>query len=117
MLDLYELIQKIQKRPAMYLGQPTLSHLRTFLAGYIFARRQQGIAATAQEQAFPTFSTWLQQQFPAQNQQYWDEIILAACPRDRDPWEFFSQLFQEFTATSVQGDLSQQTQPSNLVLK
>jgi hypothetical protein len=43
MLDLYDLIHNICKRPAMYLGHPSLRNLRTFLAGYTFARRQQGI--------------------------------------------------------------------------
>ncbi|WP_334949013.1 hypothetical protein [Nostoc sp.] len=43
MVDLYDLIHNIQKRPAMYLGRASISNLRTFLAGYCFARRQIGI--------------------------------------------------------------------------
>lgn len=38
MVDLYDLLHNIQKRPAMYLGEPSISHLRAFLAGYFFAR-------------------------------------------------------------------------------
>jgi hypothetical protein len=117
MLDLYDLIHNICKRPAMYLGHPSLSNLRTFLAGYTFARRQQGLSATDQEEAFTTFPTWLQQQFPSQNHPYWDQLILAACPNDRDPWDFFVQLFQEFTTTTVQNDRSYQTEHSELVFK
>ncbi|MEH2421282.1 MAG: hypothetical protein V7K48_10250 [Nostoc sp.] len=40
MVDLYDLIYNIRKRPAIYLGRTSISNLRTFLAGYCFARRQ-----------------------------------------------------------------------------
>ncbi|WP_445636669.1 hypothetical protein [Nostoc sp. DSM 114161] len=50
MVDLYDLISNIRKRPAMYLGRTSISNLRTFLAVYCFARRQMGIPQTKQEQ-------------------------------------------------------------------
>jgi len=65
----------------------------------------------------PPQKIMLNVQFPAQNQQYWDEIILAAYPKDQDPWEFFFQLLQQFTITSVQDDRPQQTEPATLVFK
>ncbi|WP_234301048.1 hypothetical protein [Sphaerospermopsis aphanizomenoides] len=48
MLDLYDLIRKIQKRPSMYLGRSTISNLTTCRAGYSFARRQMQIPQTTQ---------------------------------------------------------------------
>jgi hypothetical protein len=57
MLDLYDLIRNIQKRPAMYLGQPSISHLRTFLAGYFFARHQLEQPETEQEKQFSRLGT------------------------------------------------------------
>ncbi len=63
MLNLYELIQNIEKRPAMYLGQPSISNLRAFLSGYTFARRQLGTQATLEEQKFASFQGWVQEKF------------------------------------------------------
>ena len=63
MLELYDLIRKIQKRPAMYLGQPSISHLRTFLAGYFFARHQSGEVETKQEKHFDNFQSSIQEKF------------------------------------------------------
>ncbi|WP_375497772.1 hypothetical protein [uncultured Nostoc sp.] len=48
MVDLYDLICNIRKRPAMYLGRASISNLRTFVAGYCFASRQMGIPQTPQ---------------------------------------------------------------------
>ena len=59
MLDLYDLIHNIQKRPAMYLGRSTISNLRTFIAGYSFARRQMQIPQTTQEHEFSGFQTYI----------------------------------------------------------
>ncbi len=50
MSDLYDLIQKIQKRPSMYLGKPHISNLRSCLSGYNLARRQLGIPPSQHEQ-------------------------------------------------------------------
>ncbi|BAY03591.1 hypothetical protein H6G54_03410 [Anabaena cylindrica FACHB-243] len=76
MVDLYDLIRNIQKRPAMYLGRVNITNLRTFIAGYCFARRQMGIPQTAQEQKFSEFQNWMQQKFSIVSHQIWDQIIL-----------------------------------------
>lgn len=76
MVDLYDLIRNIQKRPAMYLGQASVSNLRTFLAGYCFARRQLGIPQTPQEKQFSEFPAWIQQKFNLTSNQTWDRIVL-----------------------------------------
>ncbi len=101
MPDLYDLIRNIRKRPAMYLGQPTLSNLRTFLAGYTFARRQQGIPATDQEQTFAEFPLWLQKEFSTSDPKYWDQVVLAICPNDQEPFDLFFQLFEQFLNTAA----------------
>lgn len=40
-MDFYLLIEKIRKRPALYLGKASLSHLQVLLDGYTFALRPQ----------------------------------------------------------------------------
>lgn len=97
MVDLYDLISNIRKRPAMYLGRTSISNLRTFLAGYCFARRQMGIPQTKQEQKFSEFQTWIQQKFNLTSNQTWDQIILFFSQDEHTALEQFFKLFDEFT--------------------
>jgi hypothetical protein len=103
MLDLYDLIRNIQKRPAMYLGQPSITHLRTFLAGYFFARHQLGEPETNQEKHFDNFQTWIQEKFKIASSQSWDKIILFFSQDEHKALEQFFELFDEFSRTERNG--------------
>jgi hypothetical protein len=96
MVDLYDLLRNIQKRPAMYLGEPSISHLRTFLAGYFFARHQLGEPETEQEKQFSNFQAWIQQKFKISSSQSWDKIILFYSQDEHKALEQFFVLFTEF---------------------
>lgn len=104
MVDLYDLIRNIQKRPVMYLGRVSISNLRTFLAGYCFARRQQDIPQTLQEQQFSEFQTWIQQKFGLSSNQTWDQIILFFSQDEQAALEQFFKLFEEFTQTKTSNE-------------
>ena len=108
MLDLYDLIHNIQKRPAMYLGRSTISNLRTFIAGYSFARRQMQIPQTTQEQEFSNFQTWIQQKYNVAYNQTWDQIILFFSKDENSAFEEFFKLFDEF----INNDSVSQSQDS-----
>lgn len=97
MLDLYDIIRNIQKRPAMYLGQPSITHFQSFLAGYFFARHQLGVPETEQEKNFTNFEAWIQQKFQITSSQSWDKIILFFSQDDRQALEQFFELFDEFS--------------------
>ncbi len=97
MLDLYDLIRNIQKRPAMYLGQADLTHLGAFLAGYFFARRQSGIPETQQEKEFAEFQNWVEKKFNVNYSQPWEKIIRFFSPDETTSLQQFFVLFQEFT--------------------
>ena len=96
MLDLYDLIKNIEKRPAMYLGQADLTHLGAFLAGCFFARRQSGIPETQQEQQFAEFQTWVEQKFNVSYSQPWEKIIRFFSPDETTSLQQFFILFNEF---------------------
>ena len=96
-MDLYDLIGNIRKRPTMYLGDISISNLRTFLAGYCFARRQLGIPQTLQEKEFSEFSSWIQKKFNMKSIQSWDQTILSVSTNDSQAMEEFFVLFYEFT--------------------
>jgi hypothetical protein len=114
MLDLYDLIHNIQKRPAMYLGQPSISQLRTFLAGYFFARHQSGQPETEQEKQFSDFQAWVQQQFRITSSQSWDKIILFFSQDEQKALELFFELFDTFSkAAPNQPSTTLPEQPSD----
>jgi hypothetical protein len=76
MLDLYDLIQNIEKRPAMYLGQADLTHL---------------------EQQFSEFQAWIEQRFNVSYSQPWEKIIRFFSPDESISFQQFFILFNEFT--------------------
>ncbi|NEQ99248.1 MAG: hypothetical protein F6K30_21445 [Cyanothece sp. SIO2G6] len=98
-MELFELINNIRKRPTMYLGQTSIGQLRTFLAGYTFARRQLGITQTPQEKLFSTFQPWVAKRLALSPQQHWDQLILAASQSEEEALQSFFQLFDEFVAS------------------
>ncbi|MBC7971079.1 MAG: hypothetical protein H7Z11_13335 [Verrucomicrobia bacterium] len=106
MVDLYDLLHNIQKRPAMYLGEPSISHLRTFLAGYFFARHQFGEPETDQEKQFSNFQAWVQQKFKLTSSQSWDKVILFYSQDEHKALEQFFALFTEFSTIDQKHNVS-----------
>jgi len=46
--DLYDLLEKIKKRPPAYFGRRSFFYLRAFLDGYNYARRELKLPITQQ---------------------------------------------------------------------
>jgi hypothetical protein len=109
-MEIYNLLHAIEKRPAMYLGQPSITQLSSFLAGYFFARRQLRIPETEQEQQFSEFQSWIEQKFNLSSSQSWDQIILANSQDKQSALTQFFILFNEF-ANTHQTHLAQIVQP------
>jgi cytochrome P450 len=95
-MDIYELLQKIRKRPDLYLGKPSLEHLQVFLDGYTFARRQLNLPLTEQEQEFEKFQIWIEHKFNLPDTQSWTKIILFYSANERDALQRFFELLDEF---------------------
>lgn len=95
-MGFYQLIQKIQKRPSLYLGQRSITHLQTFLDGYTFACREVGIPITNEEREFDEFQDWIEQRFDQPSTQSWARIILFYSEDERDALDRFFELFTEF---------------------
>ena len=71
MVDYYELLKQIQKKPGLYIGTPSISSLYMFLNGYQFARQQLHEPLTMQEREFREFQPWLQKKFNLKTSQSW----------------------------------------------
>jgi hypothetical protein len=95
--NLYNLLKKIQKRPAMYLGKNSIFSLQAFLDGYYFARREMGIPLTEQESEFQTFLQWIREKFNVETGQLWSSIILFHSADEKSAVERFFNLFEEFS--------------------
>ena len=94
--NLYKLLQKIKKRPAMYLGKNSIFSLQAFLDGYYFARREIGIPLTAEETEFQTFLQWIRQKFNVETGQLWSSILLFHSADEKSAVDRFFTLFEEF---------------------
>jgi hypothetical protein len=96
MNDYYDLLQQIQKKPGLYIGSSSISSLYMFLTGYQFARRQLSIPLSAQEREFREFQPWLQEKFGTTTSQSWSQLILFHAMDERDAFERFFALLEEF---------------------
>ena len=96
MSNLYQLLEKIKKRPSMYLGKAEITNLRSYISGYLIAKRELGIIPSEQEQEFNQFTNWIKQKFNISSQQSWDKIILFYSEDEKLALENFFELFNEF---------------------
>ncbi|NJS12520.1 MAG: hypothetical protein HC789_20145 [Microcoleus sp. CSU_2_2] len=97
MSGLFEILEKIKARPGMYIGKSSVSDLFVFLAGYKTARRELGIEASERENEFyGEFQPWLQKRFQVQSVNSWAKIIMLYSADEREGFEYFFQLLDEF---------------------
>lgn len=98
MSNLYEMLNRIKKRPAMYLGKNSIFSLQAFLAGYNGAKREMGLSPTEQEQEFEHFLGWIRKRFNVETNQSWASIILFYSADENKAVDTFFELFDEFLA-------------------
>ncbi|MGK7900712.1 MAG: hypothetical protein AB4352_04730 [Hormoscilla sp.] len=108
MQDLYGIIEKIKKAPAMYLGRHSIICLQAFLSGYSVAKYDLGEQETEQERNFREFPEWIRQRYNVQTSQSWANIILFYSEDERKALDNFFDLFEEFiTRYSLQNTLKE----------
>ena len=93
---LYDLIQRIKQRPGMYLGRCSITRLRMLLMGYGMARGELGLPITEQEKEFGGFQDWIQERYKITSTQGWESIILFASIDEREAFDKFFKLFEQF---------------------
>ena len=108
MSSLYEMLNRIKKRPAMYLGRNSIFSLQAFLAGYNGAKREMGLVATEQEQEFEDFLGWIRERFNVETNQSWASIILFYSADENKALDTFFELFDEFLAQRKNLELEKQ---------
>lgn len=112
MANFKEILQKIHQKPGMYLGAPSISALQMFLGGYLFARQEQNLALTPEEQEFEQFQGWVQQRFQVRATVSWAKVILLHAADERSGFELFFELWTEFLQRNQQPEeTSRQLEP------
>ncbi len=96
MTKFYELLDRIQKKPAMYIGSRSISNLFMFLCGYQHARDLLATPVTEQEEEFAEFQPWLQKRFAVNTSASWAKVILFYSTDESQAFDTFFDLLQEF---------------------
>jgi hypothetical protein len=96
MIDFYELLNSIHKKPAMYIGSPSISNLFMFLCGYQHARDLLETPVTEQEEEFAEFQPWLQKKIAVNTSASWAKIILFHSTDESHAFDSFFDLLEEF---------------------
>ncbi|MBW4476357.1 MAG: hypothetical protein KME54_05650 [Tolypothrix brevis GSE-NOS-MK-07-07A] len=99
MSRLFEVLQKIHRKPGMYIGHASVSDLFMFLVGYKTALRELKIESTEDEMDFyREFQPWLQQKYHVSTSNSWAKIIMLYCVNEKEGFESFFKLLDEFLA-------------------
>lgn len=97
MSTVFDLLERIQKSPGMYLGYPSVNSLFIFPDGYEVARREAGTELTEDEEVFyEHFQPWLQQKLGVRTVTSWAKLIMLSCHDERAGFEKFFELLAEF---------------------
>lgn len=97
MKTLVELIKKINKKPGMYIGSPSISKLFMFLQGYRYACYEQGVTFLEQEDVlFSGFQKWIEEKYKIESSHSWDAIILFYTGNEEEAFRNFNVLFNEY---------------------
>ncbi|HBL09939.1 MAG TPA: hypothetical protein DD379_00550 [Cyanobacteria bacterium UBA11162] len=94
---LFQILTKVKAKPGLYIGRPSLSDLFMFLVGYKTARRELGIEPTAEEIRFyQEFHQFVEKKYNLHTSNAWAKIILLYCPDEKQGFERFFELLEEF---------------------
>jgi hypothetical protein len=79
LLDIYNLIDRIRPRPAMYLGENSVSLLRAFLGGYMTAAYESQTSFVEENPPFGAFHDWVAMKLGYfESTSGWANMLLAA---------------------------------------
>lgn len=112
---LFDLLERIQKSPGIYLGYPSVQSLFMFLNGYEVARDEAGIELTKEEETFyDQFQPWLQQRLGVRSVTSWAKLIMLSCHDEKTGFKRFFELLSEFrqmkeTSTQVTAPVAMPT--------
>jgi hypothetical protein len=103
MKNLYDLLERMRERPAMYLGEKRISSLRTFIDGYHFATLEHNISSI-ENPPLGVLNLWMANKFGwGETSAGWNSILLIESQGDEaKALDHFFDLLPEFRKVSPQ---------------
>lgn len=96
-MTVFELLERIEQSPGLYLGRPSVHDLFVFLNGYETARADLDVALTEEEEAFyDEFQPWLQRRLGVRSVTSWAKLIMLSCHDEKAGFEQFFELLKAF---------------------
>lgn len=106
MSTVFDLLNRIEKSPGMYLGYPSVSGLFMLLNGYEIARGELGVELTNEEEQFyEEFQPWLQNKLGVKSVTSWAKLIMLSCHDEKTGFEKFFELLDEFQRREQETEL------------
>jgi len=97
MSGLFEMLNKIHKKPGMYIGRASATDLFMFIVGYRTAREELGFEPTEKEMEFyGDFQSWLQKRYEVSTSGSWARIIEFYTNNEERAFYRFYELLDEF---------------------
>ena len=94
MNNLNRLLQDIKENPVMYLDQPSITCLDSFLVGYLSTRTEMGL--DRQGSGIEGFQEWIQEREKINISQSWAGTLIFVCGSERNAFFNFFELVERF---------------------
>ena len=96
LMNSYELFQKIEKRPEMYLGRCSIYDLKAFHDGYITAKQELRATFTEEDEDFTGFHDWLENRLNVKSNGSWEKMLVFRSKNERKALDLFFKLLDEY---------------------
>ena len=88
-----QLLKKIRRQPALYIGKKSLDRLSDFLSGYVYCMyEQQGLSV----QPLPGFQEYISKEFAIQSAHNWSDIISFFSSSEEEAFDNFYIFINRF---------------------
>lgn len=94
MNDMYQLLMDIKKKPALYLGKPSLQRLSHLITGYYLCLEKHGLLY--EFEFFEGFQSFVQEKYKVTLTQNWANILEFYDGDGEKTFERFFELLEEY---------------------
>jgi hypothetical protein len=88
------MFEEILKKPALYVGNCSVSKIKTFMDGYIYAKWEEG--KNSETDPYKEFGEWVRNRFQIKTSHGWADIVQFMSPDDAYAFEMTKKLWEEY---------------------
>lgn len=93
---LYQLLDSIKQKPALFLNQQSVMALHSFLLGWKTAKNIYQLPKDEDEHDFAGFQEWITQRYDIGSSQAWPRIITFFSRDEKESLNLFFDLLEEY---------------------